>query len=117
MKIPRTRKQVTHVTKPTTTFNILPSREQAAQDWLCQYDGDRLDNLARTVADRIFLCFYHTWYGEEDIGTQKDAERLVKEAVERCNHLGIRTNRAQAQDVLDMWGTRSPTPPLSDNDE
>lgn len=92
----------------------MPSRREAATVWVHQFEGDRLEDLARTVADRIFLKRTTTWYGAEDVGGPTDAVDLVRQAVSRCKGLGFSTNSGWATDVIRGWGDLTPSPASPD---
>lgn len=75
-----------------------------------QFEGDRLENLARTVGDRIFLGCMTTWYGEEENGGHREVEDLIQKAVKRCKMVGFITDARWANDVIQHWGVPTPSP-------
>lgn len=76
-----------------------------ARDWVLQFEGTSLENLARTVADRIFLNKQNTWYGEYAGESKGMVYEVVNAAVTRARFMGDWTaSRHRAKDVLKSWG-------------
>jgi hypothetical protein len=76
-----------------------------ARDWVMQFEGSSLENLARTVADRIFLNKQNTWHGEYAGEAKPLVYEVVNAAVTRARFMGDwAANRHRAKDVLKSWG-------------
>lgn len=93
--------------------------EGAHRDWVLQYEGDRLEPLARTIADRIFLKSSTSWYsddGGQENGSYEEVSEMVDAAVARAKHVGLMTFRRWAADVLIHWGQPYSSGTSSDED-